>query len=158
MPELQLAENLTPSQALKVLRLLWAGLLGMQLVIAAVVLVVVQADPPTADTSLRQLLLLIAVAVLCVLTPVGLFARNQTYKAHWRADVITPAGYVKGNVILFAMLEGAATVALVLMVVTGLHLGLLAVAAVAVLVQLVNFPNGRPMQPREPALPEPEKL
>lgn len=149
--------TMTPEQALMVLRFLWVALLGGMLAFAGVTIFFAMQNA-SPNTALAPTFFYVALGALVVAVPAGLFARLQTYKKHWRGDTITPAGYFSGNLVLFGVLEGVAALALAGVLACGIHAGLLAVAGGALAVYLFNFPNGEPMRPHGPRLPEPEKL
>ena len=109
---------------------------------------------PEHPTQAQRTASYVAIAVFVVSVVLGISRRMQAYKAHWLADVVTPAGYRKGvrwyvGGILFGM--GAATA-------IGLWVGSpaapvdLAVFAIALLV--LGFPDGKPMLPQPPEFGE----
>ncbi|MFA9477699.1 hypothetical protein ACERK3_05255 [Phycisphaerales bacterium AB-hyl4] len=138
--------------ALMNLRIIWAALLLGQLTVGAVLLGVklTAGDELAPAGGADWLFVLMAVAVLVVLAPTAYFARNQFYKAKWQGDAVAPSGYVNGNIVLLAMLEGAGVTALVMMFISDRPLLPGLVAVVAILLQAVNFPTGEPMRPHPP--------
>ncbi|MEX1017319.1 MAG: hypothetical protein WDZ31_11300 [Phycisphaeraceae bacterium] len=143
--------NQSPGRTLASLRLLWAMLLLGQVAFGVIVLgLLVSESVAIGAEQLYGPLTLVAAAMLAVLTPAGYFIRNQCYKARWEGHAVAPAGYFKGNVILFALLESVAMMALVTMLVTGRLPVPGLIALVAMMVQAVNFPTGAPMQPHAP--------
>ena len=90
-----------------------------------------------------------AAVMLVLLTPPAYFIRNQIYKSHWQGNVITPAGYRRGNIIFFAMIDVIMFVAILGTLLSGLLVGLLAAAGAGV-VQVINYPSGGPMRPTPP--------
>ena len=144
-----------PKGVLMTTRILWAALLVGQIVFLVVVLVILSRRPgggsDQASADVGKILGYVAIAMLVGATAVGYFIRNQVYKANWQGNVVTPQGYSRGNIVLLAMLEGVAFFGLVATLVQG-SLGLaFAAAAVAMAIQVVNFPHGRPMC--EPEVP-----
>jgi hypothetical protein len=135
-----------PKAALRTIRLLWAAMLVGQILFMIVIAVMhIQRDGETSQIS--KLLGYVGFGMLPVMTAVGYFIRNQTYKANWREDVITPQGYGGGNLILLAMLEGVALLSLVATLLHG-SFGLPFVPAmIAMAIQVINYPNGRAMYP-----------
>lgn len=143
--------NQSPERTLTSLRVLWAMLLVGQVAFGGIVLALLVSETVAVGAEqLYGLLTLIAAALLAVLTPAGYFIRNQCYKARWEGHTVAPAGYFKGNAILFSLLESVTTVALVTMLVTGRLLVPGMIALVAMLVQAINFPTGAPMRPHAP--------
>ncbi|XAL98524.1 50S ribosome-binding GTPase [Phycisphaeraceae bacterium D3-23] len=56
---------------------------------------------------------LMSLGFAAALAMLGMFARNQAYKSSWQGDIVTPAGYVRGNLYFFAALViGAVGIAL----------------------------------------------
>lgn len=138
----------TTANALLTVRLIWFALLSGQAAFCLAIAMVWNAGgvEPLAP-PLINLLTLINLAAVVVLVPLGYFIRNQCYKRHWHAHVVAPRGYVLGNVVLLAICEGLAMFGLVVTLLSG-AIGLTIVPAViALAVQLVNFPNGRAMEP-----------
>ncbi|MFI4859983.1 MAG: hypothetical protein ACIAXF_04795 [Phycisphaerales bacterium JB063] len=86
------------------------------------------------------------------LAMLGMFARNQAYKSHWQGDIVTPAGYARGNLYFFAgIILGAVGIAL-----AGVRVAYpapsFAAAPVYFGLLLLSRPNGKPMHPHPPAV------
>lgn len=137
-----------PKGMLVTTRIIWAAMLIGQVVFLAIVLVMLSRQEGGGDqmhAEVVRILGYVAIAMLFGATAIGYFIRGQVYKANWRGDVVTPRGYSIGNIILLAMLEGVAFYGLIVTVIQG-SLGLgFAAAVVAMTIQVVNFPHGRPM-------------
>ena len=84
------------------------------------------------------------------LAAAGLLARNQAYKAHWRGDVVTPAGYTRGNGLFFALLASGAVGIALAGAAVGYPAPTFTAAPVYIGLLIFNRPNGRPMQPHTP--------
>lgn len=84
-------------------------------------------------------------ALAALMLPVGLFVRNQCYKRNWRAEAVTPRGYLFGNVVLLAICEGLVILSLVNVFLNGALFPAGVPAAAVVAVHLLNFPHGGPM-------------
>lgn len=124
--------------ALVFLRALWVGFLMVDVALGIVGLLRIEWDSfpmPWIAWGLTALLVLS-----------GFFGRNQIYKKYWQGRVVTPRGYLLGNGLLFIALlfvTFASAMALMRgMVVIG-FVGLI----VALFLQVVNFPTGKPMRP-----------
>jgi len=88
----------------------------------------------------------VALAMLVVLTPLGYFIRNQLYKASWQGNVVKPWGYVIGNLTLLAMVEAVSFFGLIGTLVERSFASLpFVVSVIAMAIQVINFPHGRPM-------------
>lgn len=107
-------------------------------------------EQPPGERATQVMLYAVMVGVLALLA--GLFMRNQAYKAHWRGEVVEPAGYLKGNTLLFAMINGAAAVLFGISIVNDYPAPTFAAAPVFIGLLAINFPNGRPMRPAPPRL------
>ncbi len=137
----------TPHKALMTIRLIWAALLAGQIMFMVVIAVLQSINAsPQADPQVAQVLFLVALAMLTTMIPVGYFIRNQVYKKNWQEDVVTPGGYVSGNILLLALCEGVALVGLVAVLIGGV-IWYAVPSLVAMAVQVINFPHGRPMWP-----------
>lgn len=139
-----------PAEALLMTRIVWAALLVGQVAFGAVVAALLTGGTIEGDPSLYPLLFYVCVALLVGAVVLGYFARNQVYKAHWREHAVLPRGYMAGNLALLALMEMTSFAALVAVLVTERLLPTLLVAVISVLVQLINFPDGRAMRPTPP--------
>ncbi len=139
-----------PRKVLWTIRVLWAALvLGVLAFGAAVGAIVFSGGLPGAghQSAPADLLALIAGVMIVTLVPAGLFIRNQVYKRHWRENLVAPAGYFTGNLLLLAMLEGVAMFSIVATLIIGRFGWATLPGVIALGLMLVNFPTGRPMQP-----------
>ena len=149
MDESQLGLKSTPRGTLITTRIIWGALLAGQIGFLFVILVIwSQEDAAAVEHSedVAQIVGYVAIAMLVVLTPIGYFIRSQVYKANWQGDVVKPLGYARGNIILLAMLEGTAFFGLIGTLIERSFSSLpFVVAVIAMAIQVINFPNGRPM-------------
>ena len=138
-----------PAQALKTMIVLWFALISGQVMFFVVIVFLKNTGGGPASTSsdLPDLLHVISWIALAMAAPIGYFVRNQTYKANWQDEVVTPGGYITGNLLLLAMLEGAGMLALVGTFLADSLWPNALPALFAVLVQVINFPTGKPMRP-----------
>lgn len=134
------------------LRLIWGGMLVGLIVLAAVLLNVLGRGAVPSPASTPPWLGWLPMGLLLVGLPTSYFIRNQCYKRTWHGHQVDPAGYVAGNLFVFALLE--------IVVVAGLVVGTIvpsagparAAAVAAFVLMLLNFPSGRPLDPRPPGL------
>lgn len=146
--------DVDPQKALMNARVIWAFLVAGQLVLAAVVLVINSTTGAFIDDPMVPGMLAgVAGFILLTSVPFGLFLRGQMFKRHWQGDRIKPEGYVQGNLLAWAMIEGPATVGLIAALLGGSLWPFGLPAAVAIGVMIALWPNGRAMQPS--ANPEP---
>jgi len=136
-----------PARALSTTIMLWGGLLSGQVTFVIVILVLKSGNRSNPSSDLAELLHVISWIALAAAVPMGYFIRNQTYKANWQGDVVTPGGYVTGNLLLLAMLEGAGMIALVGTLLADTIWPNLLPAILAMVAQAINFPNGKAMRP-----------
>lgn len=133
------------------LRVFWGAMLAGLVLLFLLVLSLWSKDAvPDSPPSVVRGLGYVVVIMLVTLVPLGYFIRNQQYKKHWRGDAIAPAGYLSGNLVLFVFCELIASVGLAATLIARSH-GWQYLTAVpvliAVVVLMVNFPNGRAMLP-----------
>jgi len=138
-------------KSLLAMRIIWFVMLcGMALFGAMILFLSKDFSEPDADMS--RLFLIISGGTLFFGVPFGYLFRMQTYKKHWRDDAVTLGGYFTGNLMLWAIIEGATFVALTGCLTSQSLWPCLIPAIVGVLLLVVNFPTGRPMQPLKPGL------
>ena len=142
----------TPEQALWFTRVVWFMLLMGQVVYVAYILYQWSVGPAerSGNVDLPWSLFYVSIAMLLMGIAIGLFWRAQTYKRHWQGSAVTPEGYAHGNIMLLAMCETLAFVSLTATLVAGRWWPFVIPAVIAAAVQVVNFPNGRAMQPTDP--------
>ena len=138
-----------PKGVLTTTRIVWAAMLVGQVVFLVIVLVILSrrsgGGGSQASPDMTKILGYLVIAMLLGATAIGYFIRSQVYKANWQGDAVTPHGYARGNIILLAMLEGVAFFGLIVTIVHGSCGLAFAAAAIAMAIQVVNFPHGRPM-------------
>lgn len=83
---------------------------------------------------------------------VGLFTRNQAYKAAWRGEVVGPDGYLKGNTCFLSGIGFAAGAMFLVSVLIDYPAPTFAAAPVLAGLLALNFPNGKPMLPAPPRI------
>ncbi len=130
----------------------WLALLLTYPGLAAVLLL---ANPPVGSlgeqTGLLGFTWVIAATLLMLVLGLmmGYYMRGQAYKMFWRRDQIRPLGYLLGNLMLFIGLTVGGAGALVGLAVTGAW-GFALLAAAPLVLHVLNFPHGKPMQPHPP--------
>lgn len=88
----------------------------------------------------------VGMVLFVVLTGVGLFARQQSYKRNWVGDRVTPKGYMIGMMTYHTIHELTVIVAVGFMMVAGALWPAVVPGVLATLVMAVAYPNGRVMQ------------
>lgn len=134
-------QDMTPVKALQTARALWFGLTSGLFIVAGFIFFVM-ADGREPDPS--RTLLAIAWIVVVVGMMAGHGLRQQIYKRNWVEHAITPQGYSFGNLVYYICMDVAATVSVVLYILTVDPL-VLASVALPLLLMLLNFPNGKAM-------------
>ena len=143
--------NMDPKRALLTARVIWAALLAGQVILLIVVTMMmgkVTGVGPAVINSLH----FSSVGFLILAVPAAMFVRNQTYKKNWVGNRVTPQGYLRGNLILWAACEGASLLSLIVTLLAGALMPFVIPSAFSLAVLVVNFPNGAPMNPVEPEL------
>ena len=138
----------TPQRALLTVRVLWFALLGGQMMFLIVVSMLISRGlvQPVPDEAAR-LFFGISWAMVLLGIPFGYFLRNQSYKKYWQADVITPQGYLVGNLMLWAICEGCSLATLCFCLLEGTLWPAILPSLLALSVQLYNYPDGKAMFP-----------
>jgi hypothetical protein len=131
------------------LRIVWLALLLVQAVFL-IIAVRVAARGAVAPAGTWPLFLGACIAAPVAIA-VGIFARMQTYKKHWREDAITPKGYLAGNLLLLIVLHIAAVFILIVTIRAGRLFPYLTPMALLLAAHLINYPHGRPMRSHPPA-------
>lgn len=86
-------------------------------------------------------------ALFILLTGIGLFIRQQSYKRHWVENRVTPPGYLFGNLLYHTIHEVTVIVAVGFMFFAGSLWPAVLPALLATIVMAMAYPNGRVMQP-----------
>jgi hypothetical protein len=141
----------TPQPPLFITRIIWLGLLGGMLTYSGVILLL-SADFGEPVPEMAQTFPLIGAGMLVVGVPVGYFIRMQIYKKNWKEDAIAPGGYFTGNLVLWAIIEGATIASLTGCLVSQALWPCFIPAIVGMGLMVINFPTGRPLQPVKPGL------
>lgn len=135
--------------ALGIGRVIWVAMLFSQ---AALLVVVLCTAGVPRHRQIGGVLLWFNMGLLLLLVPLGYFIRAQIYKRHWVGRAIAPTGYLSGNLVLWACVEGAGLLGIANAFISGSCWPAAGPTAVAVAIHLVNYPNGLAMQPTNPVL------
>ena len=136
-----------PSQALTQARAIWAALcMGLIFTSVALYSTMPSTEPPSAILA-EWPLSAIAWVLLLTVIPLGLFVRGQVFKRGWEGDAVTPAAYLKGNIIAWACCEGTAFVGLILGFMDHRAGSQFSAAVIAFATLVALWPNGRAMWP-----------
>jgi hypothetical protein len=129
-------------QQLTALRIIWGALLMGQVVFLVIALAIGKNMNPRRPPD-AQLQLYCAIGMLAVLVPMAYVMRAATYRKGLGEDgLITPQFYGTGNIMFFAMCEGVGLAAITFGLLNQGRGPVFFVAAVAIAVQVVNFPTG----------------
>ncbi|MEM8781852.1 MAG: hypothetical protein AAGE65_03260 [Planctomycetota bacterium] len=143
----------TPEATLKTLRMIWVGITFGLVAAAAVIVGATLNSPDPGPVAFGPVRVgYVALAALVVLMAVGYFVRLQVYKRGWETHHVKPDAYARGNIVLFAMLEAAGMLSVVLGGFVGDRFACFVIATAAFAALILNFPNGAPMHPAEPRL------
>ena len=139
-----------PQRALITARVIWAMLcMGVMLLGGVMVFVTLRVEAREQDAAIGNMALLGAAVVTLLALPVALFIRSQMFKRGWVGEVVTPSAYVTGNIVPWAVCEGAAIFGFIAMFLDRSIMPGILMPVVAMLFLLLLFPNGRAMFPRD---------
>ncbi len=142
-------DDMSQEKALKSIRILWGAMLMGQLIFLGVVLALSWSSEPAEFEEVKSLYM-IAVVFALVSVPISSFIRMQMYKKNWVNNSVTPQGYVQGTLVSLAVIEAASFFSLVVVLIHS-HIGpTLALPVALIGVFVMNYPNGKPMQPTNP--------
>jgi hypothetical protein len=130
---------------LAALRIIWAALLMGQVNFLGVIFFVLwpnQSARRQPDPMTMRMLLYVAGGMLVAAILGGYIIRSMMYGPRQSDGSIHPARYASGNIILWAMSEGVAFLALVSMMMDQKPWPFLGIALVAMANQVINFPTG----------------
>ena len=138
---------------MKQLRLRWLVALAINLPLPFIALPItgsdwIQQQPGGPAAQAMMTAIVVGGAALIA----GLFARSQCYKAHWRGDVVEPAGYLQGNTRFFFAACVAGLALLAISLIARYPAPTFAAAPVLIGLLVFSFPNGRPMRPAPPRI------
>lgn len=144
-------DHLNPGRALFSLRLIWAAMLLEQLILLLLIVFLVM---PTHKGPADPQMVHVAHYVVVGLMGVALFAahivRSQIYKRHWEGSAVSMRGYASGNLTYYAIWNGVSLLGLVVVFLAGSFWPYILPTAVAAAVMIINWPDGKPMQPHDP--------
>jgi F0F1-type ATP synthase membrane subunit c/vacuolar-type H+-ATPase subunit K len=137
------------AQRLLTLRIIWAALLMGQVMYLVVATTFAASPAPSNGTrgDLPQLLFYLAAAMLVTSIPIAYALRAIVYRRGRQPDgSVAPAEYATGNILFWAMMEADGMFAITGALLNGGRGPHLYVAAVAMAVQILNFPTGWPLR------------
>jgi hypothetical protein len=127
---------------LMTMRIIWAALLMGQVMFIGVTLVVGPNQKP-ADATAARMVLWVSVIMLATLVPVAYVVRAIIYRGGKQEDgTVSAQAYATGNIIFWAMCEGVGMCAITGALLNGGRGPHFIVAAIAMAVQVLNFPTG----------------
>jgi len=134
------------NQALMTQRIIWGALL-MGVVATAIVMYVIASDrEPAEGGSDATLFLIIVLAFMAMELPIAFVMRTVIWKKAEINGAVPPQAYMTGNIIAWALAEGAAFMAIVLAFIGGQFIPNVWPAGIALAVLLALFPTGKPMR------------
>jgi len=139
--------------ALAMTRLLWFAMLLGQVVFLIIIGVVLEtggADEEAGEPMLP--LTLAAAAAVIIAAPMAFVMRGQIFKMNWQGDRVTERGFVTGNTVCLAILEGAAFFALVTCLINENLIPGALIAAVAMGAFVLAYPKASALEPHGPDL------
>lgn len=154
------------SRTLTLLRIIW-GVLAVEVVALGVIVYLILAGQaggsPAGGGSASgggsvsgggQTLMIVSLTAVIGTAALGYFLRMQAYKKHWVGSRIERAGYFTGNLLLLALIEAGALVAVVCAYLAGGVGQELMPLILSLILLALNFPNGRAMLHQGGHLPD----
>lgn len=139
--------TLSKGAAMRVARIVWAAMLVGQVAFLFVIVALWNSESFLTDPKTGRLLFLVSLVMLIGLVPLAYFIRGQVYKKNWVDRAVTPNGYLTGNVVFLAVCEAVSFTGLVATLLYGEFWPAILPSVGAMVVQAVNLPNGRAMEP-----------
>lgn len=142
------------SRTLTLLRIIW-GVLAVEVVALGVIVYLILAGQAGGSASGGgQTLMIVSLTAVIGTAALGYFLRMQAYKKHWVGSRIERAGYFTGNLLLLALIEAGALVAVVCAYLAGGVGQELMPLILSLILLALNFPNGRAMLHQGGHLPD----
>lgn len=140
-PMPQIEQKKSPAAQMASVRLIWLMLLLGQLGFAVITVFVVWPGKQfVPNPQLAHQFNILALIMLVVLVPAGFVIRHRTYGD---AQQGIPAGkYLTGNIIFFSLCEAVSFAGLIGMLLSGQVGESVVVPAIAIAIQILNYPNG----------------
>ncbi len=143
--------NQTPAlsrgAAVQTARIIWAAMLLGQVAFLFVIVALWNSESFLTDPKTGRLLFLVSLVMLIGLVPLAYFIRGQIYKKNWVDRAVIPNGYLTGNIVFLALCEVVSLTGLAATLFSGEFWPAILPSVAAMLVQAVNLPNGRAMEP-----------
>jgi hypothetical protein len=131
---------------LVVLRIIWAALLLGQFAFAAIITFVLWPQGLVhTNAHEAQILAIFSTIFMFVMLPLAFVVRKIAYQPSPDGK-IAPGRYSTGNIIFYTICEAVAMVGLIAMMMHQGPSGVIFVPAVAVALQIVNYPSGTPQR------------
>lgn len=139
----------TPEQALHSARVMWMALLAGP-VLFLIVVISTDAAKLNGSKDVADLLLYINLGMLAIQLVVGFVVRASFYRKSMTDEgLVSPQGYVGGNMVLWAMCEGAALFSVVICMLAGVFVPYVIPMVIASAVHVATFPTGAAMRPSD---------
>jgi hypothetical protein len=142
----------SPKAALTINRFIWAALLLGEIAFI-VVLAVIFSQGKEAPTRPLPILIIIDAVLLAVVFLVALFARVMIFQKARRGQMPAVQAFGTGNILVLAACEGPAFFGLIICVINHSFGPSMWVVAVAMALQIVNFPRKSTLDSLAPGLP-----
>lgn len=141
-----------PRQLLLQARIFWFAMVAGVTIMGAVFtfLILAEEHSPEVTQSLESvapILFYVGIGLTGLALLLGPFLRGQIFKAGWVGDIVKPSSYFAGNIIAWALCEGAVLYGLIVCFVVGSLWPYVLPPAVAYIFLLLLWPNGRAMFP-----------
>ncbi len=129
----------TARQTLIFLRIVWAALLLGQFMTLAIFLFLLHSGQGPHQPESGHMLFLVSAAMLVTLVPIGWLIRRSMLRPG-PDGLVGPSQYSTGNIIFYAMCEGAGFTGLIGSYIGGIYWPNLIVPIIVIAVQILHFP------------------
>jgi hypothetical protein len=135
---------LNPKAALLSLRIIWVALLMGQLGFLGYVMI--QNAQSQREPRVQAVFVAVSTVMLLISVPIGFIVRSIVFKKASTNGVVNFAAYQRGNIIFWAMCEGPAFFAIIVIQMTGLLWPCILNLLAAMACQVLTFPTGKPLK------------
>jgi len=131
-------------KVLRSARVIWAGLLLGQIAFAgAIGFLITRGDLGFKPGEASRLLTRISFGLLVLMVPLAYFVRGLIFRPPGEGEPLPPRDYLRGTIVFLAMCEGVALFGLVTTLLNGSFFPPAITTLIALIVQAMNFPDGR---------------
>ncbi len=138
----------SPEEALRKTRVIWGALLAGQTAFTGITgFLIARGNMGLEPSETSWIMTYISFGFLVIVLPLGYFIRGFIFRRHGDGQPTPPGDYVRGTIVFLAMCEFVALFGLVTTLVHRSFFPPAMTTLLAMTVQVLHFPDGRPMRP-----------